>query len=107
MIPCINATLIPAPCPLKQNHGISQNQATPFGGQLAPLISLSLSLIYVVARVVSLSKSEKDHSLLEGPMFLSPLPWDLCMHAFLIGSSKRAMPAMPYLIPFGCLSLMF
>jgi hypothetical protein len=39
MIPCINATLIPAPCPLKQNHGISQDQATPFGGQLA-LLSL-------------------------------------------------------------------
>ena len=37
MIPCINATLIPAPCPLKQNHGISQNQTTTFGGQLAPL----------------------------------------------------------------------
>lgn len=44
MISCINATLIPAPCPLKQNHGISQKQATTFGGQLAPL-NLSFSLL--------------------------------------------------------------
>jgi hypothetical protein len=66
MIPCIrdHAALIPAHCPLKQNHGTSQNRAPAFGGQPAVL---NLSLVELPPSPLL----SRDHSWLLEALFSS------------------------------------